>query len=274
MKKKYKIIILISIIIFMISLIFLYLYLLKSNSLKGYERVDFILTIIGMLATFFGALIGALIAGNNSRKLFKQEIKMNDLQQHMDANISILEEMEIIKDKIKRIENDLNESFPFYPQILENIIKNFKEISHKLEDLKIKHLKDASIIIYHDVLQLKITIDEQSKFFKYPISKRETEELIEKALNLKVADIHWVEWSTKYIVDDKLIYEHLRKSEDMYGNYNEIPIPDIVAKNRGFFDERLKQLKKGINNIIETYDNMNYKSTYDLKKDYIELYED
>ncbi|MEB8121765.1 hypothetical protein NGH46_06495 [Staphylococcus xylosus] len=273
MKKK---IIVSSIIVIVVLLIIYYVYsnLVHSNSLKGYEKVEFILTIIGMFATFFGALIGALVAGNNSRKLFKQEIKMNDLQQHMDANIFILEEMNIIKDKIRRIESDLNKSFPFYPHILEDIKKNYEEISHKLEELRINHLKNASIIIYHDILQFKTIIDKHSKSFEYPISKIETEKLIEETLNLKVSETNWIEWSTNYIKEDKLIYEHLRKLEDTHGNYIEIPISDIVAKNREFFDERLKELKKGIYNINNVYNFMNYRNTHDLKNEYIGLYED
>lgn len=270
MKRKTRIILFIIVII----LISIYLFLLRHGFLKGYERIEFILVILGMFSTFFGAFIGAKIAGNNSRKLFKQQIKMNDLQQHMDANISILEEMNSINDNIKKIESELKKSFPFYPQTLENIMNNFEEIKNKLERIKVKHLKDASIIIYHDVLQLKTSIEEHEKIFKYPISKRETENLIEKTLNLKVSEVHWIEWSTKYFEDDKLVYEHTREFEDMHGDYIEIPITYIVAKNKDFFDERLKQLRKGISEIVSAYKNMNYKNTYDLKREYIELYED
>lgn len=87
-------------------------------------------------------------------------------------------------------------------------------------------------------------------------------------------ETNWIEWSTNYIKEDKLIYEHLRKLEDTHGNYIEIPISDIVAKNREFFDERLKELKKGIYNINNVYNFMNYRNTHDLKNEYIGLYED
>jgi len=251
----------------------MYWLLIKFQFLQGYERIEFILTILGMIATFLGAYIGAKIAGNNSRKIFKQEIKMNDLQQHMDANISVLEEITEVGSAIEKIEGNLKTSYPFHPETLGKIVSSYAEIYKRLNKLKKNSLKESSIIVYHDVFQLKSKVDNQRKVFELPINKAETRQLIEKTLNLKVVDKHWVSWTKDNFNHGELEYEHLRQPHELKGeNYN-IPISDMITKNKDFFDDKLKDLRNGLNEIKSAYNNMNYKSIEDLKKNYIELFE-
>ncbi|RIN43255.1 hypothetical protein, partial [Staphylococcus succinus] len=113
--------------------VFLIIYMGKFDFLKQYEKIDVTVGIIGLATTFLGAYLGAKIAGNESRKLFKQELKMNDLSKNMDVNLEVLEDIEDVKGKIDFI-NKLNRNSKFLePSSLRQLQATSKDASYTLE---------------------------------------------------------------------------------------------------------------------------------------------
>lgn len=268
MKKPLKIF---SFSILAILLLYLLLYLFKLNFLEGYERIEVIIGVLGMFATFFGAYIGAKIAGDNSRELFKQQIKMNDLQQHMDANIFVLEEVSEVSNLIKKIEINLNDKNVFYPENLEDIHTTYSEIYKILNVLKKYRLKEASIIIYHDIFKLKAEVDKNVEIFKYPISVNETPKLIENTLKIELGKDDWVSWTKNNFENEQLVFTQWKGPLNIERVVYKMSISEIVENNKNFFENKLETMNSSLKQINRIYNDMNYKNIEDLRSSYLEL---
>ncbi|PTI60513.1 hypothetical protein BU110_14295, partial [Staphylococcus shinii] len=127
-----------------------FLTLFRFKMWRSFEQAEVIIGILGLVTTSLGAYLGAKIAGNESRKLFKQELKMNDLSKNMDVNLTVLENIEFVKRKLDNI-NYLNSNYFLEPDITKRVKDTAKEIKVKLTEIKKENLSSASVILYSDI---------------------------------------------------------------------------------------------------------------------------
>lgn len=274
MRKFYRILIIVLIIIIIIT----YCLLIKFRILQGYERLEFILTVLGLFTTFGGAYFGAKIAGSESRKLFKQEIKMNDLQQHMNANITSLEYISEILVYFEKIKELLNSETPMHPKNISYMRSNFNGIDKLLRKLdKEEVLKDTSIIIYNDITKFSEKFYEKKNSFLYPISIDDTVKIIggEEALKRKNNySINWNITQSDEVESDKLNYFYNDIPSSIYSKSYQVSITETIKNNHNFFEDKLKEYKSNLKELEKLYKNMKYKNTDDLIQEYTDLYKD
>lgn len=248
---------------------------IKLNVLKPFEKLEVIIGITGLFTTFLGAYIGAKIAGSESRKLFKQQIKMNDLQKNMDSNIFVLEKLDSIPEYIKEIKIMLNKTDMFHANNLEEMKEKYKEILNVLNDVNEKELSKSSVIIYRDVMNFIITVQSSRNLFLYPINNADCEKLVANTLDIDLPESFLCSWTSNNFNEHKEWIVTIRRDpDDLYGDEKFIPIEKITRCNKRFFDQKLKSLKEKINYLDKEYAKMTYKSTHDLISDYSKLYKD
>ncbi|WP_210618372.1 hypothetical protein [Mammaliicoccus lentus] len=256
-------------------LIVLLLNIIKLNVLKPFEKIEVIIGVTGLFTTFLGAYIGAKIAGSESRKLFKQQIKMNDLQKNMDSNIFVLEKLDSIPEHIKIIKKLLDKHDVLYANNLEKLNGTYKQILYILNEVKEKNLSKTSIVIYRDVMNFNNKVQNSKALFLYPINNTDCEKLVSNTLDVDLPEIFLCSWTSNNFNEYKEWIVTIRRDpEDLYGDENLIPIEKIIRSNKRFFNQKLKSLKDEINYLDEEYAKMTYKNTDDLISDYTKLYKD
>ncbi|PTI39958.1 hypothetical protein BU120_13330 [Staphylococcus xylosus] len=256
-------------------LVILILNLFRFKMWKSFEQAEIVVGIVGLFTTCLGAYLGAKIAGSESRKLFKQQIKMNDLQQNMDANLLVLEKIDIIPKYIDDLNKLLNKSNVFHPKNIEKINSKYNQIRKILMEVKDNELSKTSIVIYSDTMKFIAKVVKVEKIFLLPIPNNETEKLISNTLDEVMPDEFIYSWTSNNINQNNELVVTIRKNKgDFSGEENLIPIEKIVDTNKIYFDDKLKLLKSNLNHLKIAYNTMKYKNTDDLIAEYSKLYKD
>lgn len=253
-------------------LIILILTLFRFNMWKSFEQAEIIVGIIGLVTTFLGAYFGAKIAGSESRKLFKQELKMNDLSKNMDINLEVLEAVEDVKLKLDDI-NTLNKTYFLDPNLTKRVKENSNEINETLNRVKKEGLSSASVILYSDIQKFCekfsdfntkihniITIDDTKGFFK---------NIKIQGRSIFVLSL----WEHYFINNERKIFID---TLDNAGNniIEAISVDLIIEENKSFFEEKRDAVEKLVKGINVIFNDMEYKNRNELIKAYTKLYKD
>lgn len=250
-------------------LVFLIIYMGKFNFLKQYEKIDVTVGIMGLLTTSLGAYLGAKIAGNESRKLFKQELKMNDLSKNMDVNLTVLENIEFVKRKLDNI-NHLNSNYSLEPDITKRVKDTAKEIKVKLTEIKKENLSSASVILYSDIQ--KFCEKYNYIFIKLDdiININDTRKLLKNINKVIDPNTSVNSWEKYPVCKNGNIYIENSQNDDL----EPISVDLIIEENKDFFEQKRNEVKKLIDDINVVFNNMEYKNRNDLIKEYTKLYKD
>lgn len=256
-------------------LVVLLLNSINMSVLKPYEKIEIIIGITGLFTTFLGAYIGAKIAGSESRKLFKQQIKMNDLQQNMNSNLFVLEKIEIIPTYIDEINILLNKPYALHPNNIESIKNKYNQILNILNEVKEQHLSKTSIIIYRDVMNFSNKVQNSKNLFLVPINNSDTENFVTNILNIDLSNNFMCSWYSSNFNEQNNWKIYIRESpQDIIGKEVLIPLEKVIGYNQAFFDEKIKSLKERTKALNQEFENMVYKSNDGLINDYSKLYQD
>ncbi|MDH9161323.1 hypothetical protein PYL56_08070 [Staphylococcus succinus] len=252
--------------------IFLIIYMGEFDFLKQYEKIDVTVGIVGLFTTFLGAYLGAKIAGNESRNLFKQEMKMNDLSRNMDVNLNVLEDIEYVKRKIDFI-NELNRNSKFLePSSLRQLQATSKEASYTLESLKNGNINKASVVLYSDIQNFY----KEFKNFNYKIQNMiDTDATRDLFKNVKKNEIPMGLiglWRDLYEESDNYLYFLVDNGREEITK--KISVDLIIEKNKSFFEEKKVEIKNLAHKINDSFNNMQYKNREDLIEEYTKLYKD
>ncbi|MGO2206735.1 MAG: hypothetical protein ACTH4T_04415 [Staphylococcus xylosus] len=253
--------------------IFLIIYMGKFDFLKQYEKIDVTVGVMGLFTTFLGAYLGAKIAGNESRKLFKQEIKMNDLNKNMSINLDVLEKLEYVKTKIDYIKDLLKNNQFLTPDVIQKIQTNSNYIYEDLNELKDKYLSYTSVILYSDIQNFHRIFCDFNHEIKRIIDIDETRKLIKSVENSDVPE-QWIKlW--EYNCMDSKNYIHFMYHNDKGEEIKEKISVDLIAKkNKEFFKDKKEIVEKHFDNANHSFNIMKYKKRDDLIREYTELYKD
>lgn len=251
-------------------LIILLLNILGYSLLKSYEKIETVISIIGLITTFLGAYFGAKIAGNESRNLFKQEIKMNDLSKNMDINLEVLERIEVIKKNIDYMK-ELNKSNYLDPETTQILIDESRKIKDNLNGIKRDKLSSTSVILYSDIHNLYNEFDKVNREINGIINPDETKKILSN-IEIQNTYIPYISYWNRYSVfDDGVILIDVIDSEDK-DKLEEVSLDLIINSNLAFFEEKRKKVNNLLSNIYNVYNTMKYKNRIDLIKEYTKLY--
>lgn len=253
-------------------IVILILNIINIGVLKNYERLEVIIGITGLITTFFGAYFGAKIAGSESRKLFKQQIKMNDLQQNMEINLDVLEYIEDVNKNLNFI-NELIKNDDFLdPKNLKKLLKNCKEINDTLESLKNKNLNKASAVLYWDVQIFHEKFKDVYSKIQGIIDNDETRELFKNVKGNEIPMEYIGSWEYLTVGIDNYIYFiicHDRKEIE-----KKISVDLIMEENKTFFKAKKDEVKSFFRKINNSFNNIEYKNREELIKEYTKIYKD
>lgn len=249
--------------------ILLLLNILGYSFLKSYEKIETVISIIGLITTFLGAYFGAKIAGNESRNLFKQEIKMNDLSKNMDINLEVLESIEEIKKNIDYMK-EFNKSNYLDPEATQILLENSRKIKADLNYIKEDKLSSTSVILYSDIHKLYNEFEKVNREINGIINYDETKEILSNIVipNKCISVINY--WN-KYSVNDGAIIIEVIDSEGKE-KLEKISLDLIIKSNIVFFEEKRKKVNTLLSNINNVYNKMKYKNRIELIEEYTKLY--
>lgn len=253
-------------------LIILILTLFRFNMWKSFEQAEVIVGILGLVTTFLGAYFGAKIAGSESRKLFKQEIKMNDLNKNMEINLNVLEDIEYVKRKIDFI-NELNRNSKFLePSSLRQLQATSREADSRLESLKNENLNKASVVLYSDIQNFY----KEFKSFNYKIQNMidndTTRDLFKNVRKNEIPMELIGLWKDLYVAPDNYIYFIMDNGREEITK--KISVDLIIGENKRFFEDKKVEIKNLSHKINGSFNNMQYKNREDLIEEYTKLYKD
>ncbi|WP_225518067.1 hypothetical protein [Staphylococcus xylosus] len=252
--------------------VFLIIYMGKFDFLKQYEKIDVTVGIIGLVTTFLGAYLGAKIAGNESRKLFKQELKMNDLSKNMDVNLEVLEDIEDVKLKLDNI-NNLNKTYFLDPNLTKRVKENSNKINEILNRVKKEGLSSASVILYSDIQKLCEKFSDFNTKIHNIITTDDTKGFFEN-IKIQGSSIFVVSlWENYFINNERKIFID---TLDNVGNdmLEAISVDLIIEGNKSFFEEKRNAVEKLVEDIYVIFNDMEYKNRNELIKAYTKLYKD
>lgn len=249
-----------------------FLTLFRFKMWRSFEQAEVIIGILGLVTTFLGAYFGAKIAGSESRKLFKQEIKMNDLNKNMEINLNVLEDIEYVKRKIDFI-NELNRNSKFLePSSLRQLQATSKEANYTLERLKNGNLNKASVVLYSDIQNFY----KEFKNFNYKIQNMiDTDATRDLLKNVKKNEIPMELiglWKDFYESSDNYIYFLVDNGREEITK--KISVDLIIEENKKFFEDKKVEIKNLSHKINDSFNDMQYKNRKDLIEEYTKLYKD
>lgn len=253
--------------------VFLIIYMGRFDYLKQYEKIDVTVGLMGLITTFLGAYFGAKIAGSESRKLFKQELKMNDLSKNMDINLDVLEKIEYVKKKINFINNLIRDNTCIEPNGLKQLQTTSSEINETLIKVKDEYLSQTSIILYSDIRIFYENFNQYNNEIKRFINYDETRKLI-KSVEKNDIPIESINLWENYFVDNNKNIFLLFNNDKGEEISEKISVDLIIKKNKVFFDDKKEKVEKIFDNVNQSFNNMKYKNRDDLIKEYTKLYKD
>lgn len=254
-------------------LIILILILFRFKMWKSFEQAEIIVGIMGLITTFLGAYFGAKIAGSESRKLFKQEIKMNDLSKNMEINLDVLENMEYVERKINFINKLIRGGGFLEPDGLRQLQRTSNETKEILSKVKDEYLSQTSIILYSDIRTLYENSNNFNNEIKGIINYDETRRLI-KSVEKNDIPIESINLWEHYSVDNKKNISLLFSNDKREEIIEKIQIDLIIKKNKIFFNDKKEKVEKIFDKVNCSFNNMKYKNRDDLIKEYTKLYKD
>lgn len=253
--------------------VFLIIYMGRFDYLKQYEKIDVTVGLMGLITTFLGAYFGAKIAGSESRKLFKQELKMNDLSKNMDINLDVLEKIEYVKRKINFINNLIRDNTCIEPNGLKQLQTTSSEINETLIKVKDEYLSQTSIILYSDIRIFYENFNQYNNEIKRFINYDETRILI-KSVEKNDIPIESINLWENYCADNNKNIFLLFNNDKGEEIIEKISVDLIIKKNKVFFDDKKEKVEKIFDNVNQSFNNMKYKNRDDLIKEYTKLYKD
>lgn len=234
------------------------------------------LLFLGLFATFGGAYWGAKISGENSKEIFKKDLKLRNIENNITGNIAVLKNIEKIKTEIDENNklNDNNETNKYYIQ--SNFLdssKHIEEMDKIAEEIKDQHIDEASLIINIDFDGLYENIKALKKIkndlFKYKLREEMCNKFLEdgEKLNHPLA-----EWGDFRVIKSKKICIPIVVGVEP--DYKYVNIDDFYMKNQEIFDNAKKNIMIEMKKITKSYDDMKYKSRKDLKEQFNILFDE
>lgn len=263
------------VIIFLILILAYILGILVQKT--GLENpVEISLLFIGLFATFGGAYWGAKISGENSKEIFKQDLKLRNIENNITGNIGVLRNIEKIKIEIDENNklNDNNETNKYYIQ--SNFLdssKHIEEMDKIAEEIKDHHIDKASLIINIDFDDLYENIKALKKIkndlFEYKLREEMCNKFLEdgETLNRPLP-----EWGDFRVIKSEKICILIVDGVEPVNKY--VSIDDFYMKNQNIFDNAKKDIMIEMKKITKSYDNMKYKSRKDLKEQFNILFDE
>lgn len=244
-----------------------------ENKLEGYTIA---ISFIGIFATFGGAYLGAKISGENSKEIFKKDLKLRNIENNITGNIAVLKNIEKIKTEIDENNklNDNNETNKYYIQ--SNFLdssKHIEEMDKIAEEIKDQHIDKASLIINIDFDGLYENIKALKKIkndlFEYKLREEMCNKFLEdgEKLNRPLA-----EWGDFRVIKSKKICIPI--VDGNVPDYKYVNIDDFYMKNQEIFDNAKKDIMIEMKKITKSYDDMKYKSRKDLKEQFNILFDE
>lgn len=275
--QNYKLPILLLIGVIIAVLIVCYLVidaLISFNHAK--EVLPIIISIFGLFATFGGAYLGAKISGENSKEIFKKDLKLRNIENNITGNIAVLKNIEKIKTEIDENNklNDNNETNKYYIQ--SNFLdssKHIEEMDKIAEEIKDQHIDKASLIInidfdglYENIKALK---NIKNDLFEYKLREEMCNKFLEdgEKLNRPLA-----EWGDFRVIKSKKICIPI--VDGVEPDYKYVNIDDFYMKNQEIFDNAKKDIMIEMKKITKSYDDMKYKTRKDLKEQFNILFDE
>lgn len=263
------------VIIFLILILAYILGILVQKT--GLENpVEISLLFIGLFATFGGAYLGAKISGENSKEIFKKDLKLRNIENNITANISVLKNIEKIKIEIDENNklNDNNETKKYYIQSNFLDSSNHIEKMYKIaEEIVDHHIDKASLIInidfdslYENIKELKEVKD---NLFEYKLCEEMCNKFLVKGEKLNFPIPEWGHFTLNKSKEICIPIIDGVESVNKYVNIN-----DFYMENRKVFDNAKQDIMKEMKKITNSYDNMKYKSRKDLKEQFNNLFDE
>ncbi|MDW4047790.1 hypothetical protein QI177_08380 [Staphylococcus saprophyticus] len=264
--------------IVVILFVFILSLFLGSLALKfGQENsFEIALLFLGLFATFGGAYWGAKISGENSKEIFKQDLKLRNIENNITGNIGVLRNIEKIKIEIDENNklNDNNETNKYYIQ--SNFLDSSKHIEKMdkiAEEIKGHHIDKASLIInidfdglYENVKALKKI---KNDLFEYKLREEMCNKFLEDGEKLNFPLPEWGDFS---VIKSEKICIPIVVGVEPDNKY--VSIDDFYMKNQNIFDNAKKDIMIEMKKITKSYDNMKYKSRKDLKEQFNILFDE
>lgn len=230
------------------------------------EKIRMFILYISMFTTFGGAYLGAKISGQNAKRLYENDLKIRDIENHMSANIKVLNEITNSKELIDEVRNTMYKPDFFYPYNLNKIRSNITSIKEVFSALEKETINKASLSINIDFDDLNHQTTElynilKKEFFgeKQPDLKKfidDDEELLSSEM--------WLYHQTN--IGQKKIFLSVKKGNDILEK--EVDMMEIYQNNQKIFSEKIVNIGVQVGEWINSYYNMEYKTKDDLKKVY------
>lgn len=264
--------------IVVILFVFILSLFLGSLALKfGQENsFEIALLFLGLFATFGGAYWGAKISGENSKEIFKKDLKLRNIENNITGNIVVLKNIEKIKIEIDEINklNDNNETKTYYSQSnYVDLSKHIEEMYRISEEIVGLHIDNASLIINIDFDNLyeviKLLKEVKNNSFNYKSREEMCNKFLDDGEKLNRPLPKWGDFSSNKI--DKICIPIIDGVEP---DYKYVNIDNFYKHNQNIFDETKHNIMEEMKKINNSYDNMQYKSRKDLKEQFNNLFDE
>ena len=243
------------------------IYMAKNIGFKDEkEQIRMYILYIGMFTTFGGAYLGAKISGQNAKKLYENDLKIRDIENHMSANIKVLNEITNSKKILEEVKNILEDSDYFYPHNLLKIWTDNSKVNESFKEIENEIINKASLSINIDFDNLLNQTVNLNNTVKGKLSDSGESYIIqfldddETLLTLG----NWIYYQTQQN-QEKLIV-NVQKNGDTV--LKEISIKEIFNKNKNIFADKHTTIYGEVIEWLNCYNNMEYKTKDDLKKVY------
>lgn len=247
---------------------------LAIQSTISFERVKntlpIMISIISLFTTFGGAYLGAKISGNNARELFEKDIKLRDIENHLSANIKVLEKINESTQELFQLKEIVNKDNYYHPYNFRECVNIINKVNSNYDEIKDKHLYNASLIIYIDFEELHKRVKTLNVANEFNNSIK-TEKLICKVLNSEEKLNTSIVWSYVEIKEssDTIPVELVSPNNVIYTK--NLKIDNIYKGSKDKFECIRDNINIGIEKWLEYYETMEYSSIEDFYRTYKEV---
>ncbi|MDT0655114.1 MULTISPECIES: hypothetical protein [Staphylococcus] len=247
---------------------------LAIQSTISFERVKntlpIMISIISLFTTFGGAYLGAEISGHNARELFEKDIKLRDIENHLSANIKVLEKINESTQKLFQLKEIVNKDNYYHPYNLRKCADIINKVNSNYDEIKDKHLYNASLIIYIDFEELHKRVKTLNIVNEFNNSIK-TEELIREELNKEEKLNTSILWNFVNIDEssDTIPVELVSPNNDIY--IKNLKIENIYKGSKDKFECIRDNINIGIEKWLEYYETMEFSSIEDFYRMYKEV---
>ncbi|WP_217971791.1 hypothetical protein [Staphylococcus xylosus] len=239
------------------------------NPTKAFDGFTIAISFAGLFTTFGGAYLGAKISGENSKELFKNELRIRDIENHMAINVKVLSQIEKIENLIKNIK-ELNNRGDFYnPYTYKKVFDLNNDIYTKIETIKENYIDEASININIEFDYFYEAIYDLTEFVKNYFGIDTTEEMLKPFLDKNEEFNGTINPWVFFYPNKNNIYIYVIKNGEPI--QKPVQLQKIYDLNKKLFLKYQMDVNNLIKKIESTYDKMQYKSRDDLKAVYKKL---